>query len=87
MECSNSSIVTVLGVILFGGGFVIFLLPFTLATTAPHGWQSGYIIAMTVVGLILIILFGFYETHLAPVPFLNYKSLTDRKILGHAFWT
>ena len=37
---------------------------------------------MIVVGLILIILFGLYETFLAPVPFLNYKFLSDRTILG-----
>lgn len=73
---------TVVGVFVFAGGFVIFLLPFTLASTAPHGWQSGYIIAMIIVGSILIILFGFYETYLAPVPFLKYKFLTDRTILG-----
>ncbi|KAH8700910.1 siderochrome-iron transporter MirB [Talaromyces proteolyticus] len=70
------------GVVLFAGGFVVFLLPFTLAATAPHGWQTGYIIAMIVVGLIVIIIFGFYETFLAPVPFLNYKFLTDRTVLG-----
>ncbi|EAW15364.1 MFS siderochrome iron transporter MirB [Aspergillus clavatus NRRL 1] len=71
-----------LGVVLFAGGFVVFLLPFTLASTAPHGWQTGYIIAMLVVGLVLIITFGFYEAYLAPVPFLNGKFLTDRTVLG-----
>ncbi|CAG8043789.1 unnamed protein product [Penicillium olsonii] len=72
----------VMGVFLFAGGMVVFLLPFTLASTAPSGWQTGYIIAMLVVGLILLISFGFYETYLAPVPFLKYKFLTDRTILG-----
>lgn len=37
---------------------------------------------MIVVGLVLIILFGIYETFFAPVPFLNYKFLTDRTVLG-----
>ncbi|CAI7648141.1 uncharacterized protein N7487_008842 [Penicillium crustosum] len=71
-----------MGVFLFAGGMVVFLLPFTLASMAPHGWQTGYIIAMLVVGLVLLISFGFYETYLAPVPFLNYKFLTDRTVLG-----
>ncbi|KAF4224751.1 hypothetical protein CNMCM6457_009005 [Aspergillus fumigatiaffinis] len=70
------------GVLLFAGGFVIFLLPFTLAATAPHGYQTGYIIAMLTLGLVLIIAFGFYEIFVAPVPFLNYKFLTDRTVLG-----
>ncbi|KAJ5103084.1 siderochrome-iron transporter MirB [Penicillium argentinense] len=70
------------GVILFAGGFVVFLLPFTLASSAPDGWKTGYIIAMIVVGFVAIIIFGFYETYLAPVPFLNYKFLTDRTVLG-----
>jgi hypothetical protein len=53
-----------------------------MASTAPHGWQAGYIVTMIVVGLILIIGFGFYEACLAPMPFLNYKFLNDRTILG-----
>ncbi|KAL3484192.1 major facilitator superfamily domain-containing protein [Aspergillus germanicus] len=70
------------GVFLFAGGMVIFLLPFTLASTAPHGWKTGYIIAMIIVGFLLIIFFGLYEFLVAPVPFLNYKHLTDRTVLG-----
>lgn len=71
-----------MGVFLFASGMVVFLLPFTLASMAPRGWQTGYIIAMIVIGLVLLISFGFYETYLAPVPFLNYKFLTDRTVLG-----
>ncbi|KAJ5963378.1 Major facilitator superfamily domain general substrate transporter [Penicillium vulpinum] len=71
-----------MGVFLFGSGMVVFLLPFTLASMAPHGWQTGYVIAMIVVGLVLLISFGFYETYMAPVPFLNYRFLTDRTVLG-----
>jgi MFS family permease len=70
------------GVVLFAGGMVVFLLPFTLASTAPHGWKTGYIIAMIIVGFFLIIFFGLYEFLVAPVPFLNYKHLTDRTVLG-----
>lgn len=76
---------TVVGVILFAGGFVVFLLPFTLASTAPHGWQTGYIITMIIVGLVLLIIFGLYEVYLAPTPFLNYKFLIDRTIMGACF--
>ncbi|OGE54875.1 hypothetical protein PENARI_c005G10372 [Penicillium arizonense] len=48
-----------------------------MASTAPHGWQAGYIVTMIVVGLILIIGFGFYEACLAPMPFLNYNHLSS----------
>ncbi|PNH57703.1 hypothetical protein VD0002_g287 [Verticillium dahliae] len=59
------------GVILFAGGLTTFLLPFTLADSAPNGWSSGYIIAMIVVGFVVLGIFALYETFLAPTPFLN----------------
>ncbi|GAB1742759.1 hypothetical protein NU219Hw_g8470t1 [Hortaea werneckii] len=72
----------VAGVLLFAGGMVVFLLPFTLAASAPNGWSTGYIIAMIVVGLFLLFAFALYEIKLAPVPFLNYQVLSDRTVLG-----
>ncbi|KAI7159202.1 MFS general substrate transporter [Hortaea werneckii] len=72
----------VAGVLLFAGGMVVFLLPFTLATSAPNGWSTGYIIAMIVVGFFLLVAFALYEIKLAPVPFLNYQVLSDRTVLG-----
>lgn len=60
----------------------IFLLPFTLARSAPDGWQTGYVIAMIVLGFFLLVCFGLYETYVAKEPFLNYKFLTDRSVIG-----
>jgi hypothetical protein len=37
---------------------------------------------MIVIGFVLLVTFGLYETFIAPVPFLNYKFLTNRTILG-----
>lgn len=54
--------------LLFSSGLVIFFLPFDLATSAPDGWASDYIIAMIVVGFVLLVVFGLYESFLAPVP-------------------
>ncbi|KAJ5272799.1 siderochrome-iron transporter MirB [Penicillium angulare] len=71
-----------LGVLFFASGLVIFLLPFTLAARAPHGWATGYIIAMLVVGFVLLVLFALYEIYVAPVPFLNHEFLVNRTILG-----
>jgi MFS family permease len=74
--------VTVFGVILFAGGLTVFLLPFTLARSAPNGWKTGYIIAMIIVGFIVLVAFGLYETYWAPQPFLKNKFLTDRTVIG-----
>lgn len=71
-----------MGVILFSSGLTIFLLPFTLTETAPNGWRTGYIIAMIVVGFVLLVTFGLYETFLAKTPFLNIKLLANRTVIG-----
>jgi MFS family permease len=71
-----------LGVFLFAAGLVIFLLPFNIASSAPHGWSTGYIIAMLVVGFVLLVAFALNELFLAPVPFLKFHFLTDRTIVG-----
>jgi hypothetical protein len=70
------------GVVLFAGGLTVFLLPFTLATSAPNGWKSDYIIAMIVTGFVVLVIFGLYETYVAKSPFLNYRFLTDRTVIG-----
>lgn len=70
------------GVILFAGGLTVFLLPFTLARSAPNGWKTDYIIAMIVVGFVLLTIFGLYEAYLAPTPFLKGKFLMDRTVIG-----
>ncbi|OAL50303.1 putative siderophore-dependent iron transporter [Pyrenochaeta sp. DS3sAY3a] len=70
------------GVFLFAGGLTVFLLPFSLATTAPKGWKTDYIIAMIIVGFIVLVFFGFYETYWAPEPFLKNKFLLDRSVIG-----
>lgn len=71
-----------IGVVLFASGFTVFLLPFTLAETAPNGWGSAYIIAMIVVGFIVLVIFGLYETFLAKAPFLNINLLANRTVIG-----
>jgi hypothetical protein len=70
------------GVVLFAGGLTVFLVPFNLATSAPNGWKSDYIIAMIVVGFFVLVAFGVYETYWAPEPFLKNKFLLDRTVIG-----
>ncbi|KAK5078408.1 hypothetical protein LTR64_003180 [Lithohypha guttulata] len=70
------------GMILLASGLVIFLLPFTLADSAPSGWSTGYIIAMLVLGLVLLITFALHERFFARQPFVPFKMLTDRSVLA-----
>ncbi|KEQ80637.1 MFS general substrate transporter [Aureobasidium pullulans EXF-150] len=70
-----------LGVVLFAGGLTVFLLPFNLATSAPNGWSSDYIIAMIVVGLVVLVLFALHEVYLAPAPFLKQEYLMNRTVI------
>lgn len=60
----------------------MFLLPFSLADSAPNGWSTDYIIAMIVVGFVVLVLFGLHEAFLAPVPFIAAHLLTNRTVIG-----
>ena len=71
-----------LGCFLLAAGLVIFLLPFSLADAAPNSWKSGYIIAMIVLGIVLLGLFAASQRFISPKPFLPYRFLKDRTILG-----
>lgn len=73
---------TVPGAFLLATGLVVFLLPFTLADSAPHGWSTGYIIAMLIVGFVLLVLFALHERYTASTPFLPFHLLTSRTVLG-----
>ena len=70
------------GVFFFAGGLTVFLLPFTLAASAPNGWKTGYIIAMIIIGFFMLVMFGLYEAYVAPKPFLDSRYLTDRTVMG-----
>jgi hypothetical protein len=62
--------------------FCLFVLPFSLRAYAPNGFETGYIIAMIVLGLLLFPVFIYYEAKIAPVQFLPWKYLKDRTIVG-----
>ncbi|OWO97373.1 hypothetical protein B2J93_1224 [Marssonina coronariae] len=70
------------GVVLLAGGVTVFLLPFTLAASAPQGWKTPYIIAMIITGFVTLALFALYQTYLSPAPFMKHKFLTDRSVLA-----
>ncbi|KAM0559939.1 hypothetical protein ACHAPJ_003890 [Fusarium lateritium] len=70
------------GAFLFAAGLVIFLLPFSIASSAPQGWSTPYIIAMIVLGVVLLGIFGAWERYVATKPFLRFELLTSRTVIG-----
>ncbi|KAE8144556.1 hypothetical protein BDV25DRAFT_145497 [Aspergillus avenaceus] len=71
-----------IGVVMFTAGLVVFELPFDIASEAPNGWGTGYIIAMLVVGFSMLFFFAIYEKWIALTPLLNFSFLTDRTVIG-----
>lgn len=69
-------------IILVIAGTALILLPLTLASSSAGAWRSGHIIAMLVVGVVCMIAFVIWERFFAPVPFLPWKYLKNRTILG-----
>ncbi|KAI5296074.1 hypothetical protein KEM52_005809 [Ascosphaera acerosa] len=72
----------VIGAILITAGFVLLLLPFSLAGSAAEQWRTGHIIAMIVVGACLLIIFGLYEYFLAPVQYLPWRFLRSWTVVS-----
>ncbi|KAL1869504.1 hypothetical protein Plec18167_007802 [Paecilomyces lecythidis] len=72
----------VVGLILTSAGFSLILLPFSLATSAPNGWRSGYVIAMLVLGAVCLAAFVVWEKYFAPIQYLPWKFLKDRNIMA-----
>lgn len=72
----------VIGVFLLCAGFVLFLLPFTIASSSEDEWKSAHIIAMLVIGFVLLICFAIWEKFGASVPFLPWHLLKNRNVLG-----
>lgn len=63
-------------------GWSLLLLPFNLASSAPDGWGSSYIVAMIVLDVVCLAAFAVWEKYFAPVAYLPFKFLKDRTILG-----
>ncbi|KAF4968302.1 hypothetical protein FSARC_4247 [Fusarium sarcochroum] len=72
----------VIGLSLTTFGWALLLLPFSIASLAPKGWESGYIIAMLVLGVVFLAAFVVWEKYFAPVPYFPFHLLMDRTILG-----
>lgn len=69
------------GLILFGVGWSLFLIPITLVNNAENTWQSPKVISMIVIGIILLLVFGFYEAKFASLPVLPFRFLKNKTVL------
>ncbi|KAI5270528.1 MFS general substrate transporter [Aureobasidium subglaciale] len=72
----------IVGVFLLVAGFVLFLLPFSLATSVAGQWKSASIISMLVIGFVILCLFPVWERFGASKPFLPWIRLKDRTVFG-----
>jgi hypothetical protein len=70
------------GLLLLCAGLALFLLPFSLYSYQPKGWQSPMVICMIIFGGLLLIAFSLYEKFVAPVTFIPFHLLTDRTVVG-----
>ncbi|CAI7667865.1 unnamed protein product [Penicillium bialowiezense] len=71
-----------IGVFIFTAGLLLFEIPFDIASEAPNGWGTDYIIAMIVVGFSMLFFFALFERYIAPSPLLPYEFLTNRTVVG-----
>ncbi|KAI6249423.1 MFS siderochrome iron transporter 1 [Erysiphe necator] len=72
----------VIGLILLSSGFVLILLPFSLASYQARGWASRKILILFTSGLVCSSGFAFWEKFLTPVSFIPFKLLKDSSIWG-----
>ncbi|KAF2653081.1 putative MFS siderophore transporter [Lophiostoma macrostomum CBS 122681] len=70
-----------LGVLLLASGLVLFLLPFSLASSTSASWRSASILTMLILGSVLLAAFALAE-RLVPKPFLPFHLLASRTVMG-----
>ena len=68
------------GIFLFSVGLGLILLPASLAGTLTHGWQTNWVIACLVIGIVMLIALPFYEKFVANHPFLPTYYFKDRTL-------
>ncbi|KAK0646236.1 siderophore iron transporter mirC [Cercophora newfieldiana] len=70
----------VVGTFLFSAGLSLILIPLTLISRSPDGWHDRGYLAMIATGILLLVLFPFWESRpsLAPHPLLPLDLLRSR---------
>lgn len=65
------------GTLLLSGGLSLILIPLTLVSRSPSGWHDPKLLLMILIGIVLLILFPFWESR-APHPLLPLQLLKSR---------
>ncbi|KAH8176410.1 major facilitator superfamily protein [Sarocladium implicatum] len=71
----------VAGLLILATGLSLFLLAFNLYSYQADQWKSPMIICFIVFGFLLIVGFGFWEKHGAPVSFVPWHLLKNRTVV------
>ncbi|KAH8204339.1 hypothetical protein TruAng_001502 [Truncatella angustata] len=74
----------VVGMTLIGAGFILFLLPFSLVSSAKAGWETPHISVMIVLGVVCLVLFLAWERWWTPIRFFPFEVLNDRTVINAA---
>ncbi|RAL08046.1 MFS general substrate transporter [Aspergillus homomorphus CBS 101889] len=72
----------VVGALILMAAFVLFLLPFSLASYGRTQYHNAAFIAQVVIGFCLFFVFAAWEKWVARVHFIPYGHLRDRTVIG-----
>ena len=72
----------IVGLFLIATSLGLVLLPLTLANTKETGWNNPAMPAMVVMGLLLFVVFCWYESNYPSTPIVPYQFLLNKSILG-----
>ncbi|KAF5964529.1 siderochrome-iron transporter [Fusarium coicis] len=72
----------IIGAFLLMAAFVLFLLPFSLASNGRAGYSSASFIAMVVIGILMFLVFAAWERFGARKYFIRWELLRNRTVLG-----
>lgn len=71
-----------LGSILIVGGTICFLYGLEVGASKQHPWGSAYTLGLLIAGIVILIIFGLYETFYAKNPIVPIRVLKDTSILA-----
>lgn len=64
------------------GGTICFLYGLEVGSSKQHSWESAFTLGLIIAGIIILIIFGLYETFYANNPIVPIRVLKDRSILA-----
>ncbi|KAJ5156379.1 siderochrome-iron transporter [Penicillium capsulatum] len=74
-----------IGALILLAAFILFLLPFGLASWGRSEYSSAKFIAMVVIGIVLFPVFAIWEKFFARTHFIRYQVFKNRSVTGACF--